>query len=465
MISNEFDLSGGEDSVVFNVYQNMRFLPPPYYVCTGDPDNAASLLGAWIGFEYQDTITDTNPVRSLTFGSYPRGNGWCWYCAWPHGPSVPYEAFFPGGGEQYWPWENQQFGSITFIAPRQYGTNTTVIFTFEGMQYQTPAGASQDLSQVQFRGQSPIAYSNEAQTVSYLLTVTGGQQYTINQDSFTWPSFTTNYIQQFPYATDFYCDTLHNLSWTNFHNALPQIIGPSNLVSTVDAAGLSVTLTAQGYLSTSTYQWSTTSQNVQFVGPTTGQSVTVAPIQGRWTPAGAVEVVTLIATFDNEIITNTFNIIVQHPTYVVAMPTQPVEQLGNVQMNITYQILDQNSNTLRCTVPVGYTMVRIANLLASEQLAWQCGTSCAQVGSYPNGEAHDMPVHDDGTFRDQQNAPTYSSGCPGFVRSQVLLVGINTWPFQDIVFPYKCICFDGATTLRVLDGTADPTACCATCGF
>lgn len=113
MISNEFDLSGGEDSVVFNVYQNMRFLPPPYYVCTGDPDNAASLLGAWIGFEYQDTITDTNPVRSLTFGSYPRGNGWCWYCAWPHGPSVPYEAFFPGGGEQYWPWENQQFGSIT----------------------------------------------------------------------------------------------------------------------------------------------------------------------------------------------------------------------------------------------------------------------------------------------------------------------------------------------------------------
>jgi SAM-dependent methyltransferase len=219
VISNEFDLSGGEDSVVVNEYQNTRFLPDPGYVCAGDPDNAASLLGAWSGFEYEYTYTDTNPVRSLDFGSLPRASDW-W---WPQGftnPNQPYYARGNTGWEEYWPWENEARASLTFKAPPQYGTNTTVIFTFEGMQYATPGGATQDLSQVQFRGQSPIAYSNEAQTVSYLFTVTGGQKYTINQDSFTWPSFTTNYVQQFPYATLFYSDTLHHLSWTNFHNAV-----------------------------------------------------------------------------------------------------------------------------------------------------------------------------------------------------------------------------------------------------
>ena len=401
--------------------------------------------GVWSAFQRQDTYQEG--VRSLSFGS---------------SVSFSYYRFPSYGTEVVFPLRDNTKASLTFRAPVQYDTNTTVILTFEGVNYTRPDGVTLDLSQVQYLGQSPV--SNDASSVSYLLTVNGGQTYTISQDSFQWPSFTTNYAELSSFDLFIHSETFHSLSWTNFHNAYPQIIGPSNLVSTVDAAGLSATLTAQGYLSTSTYQWSTTSQNVQFVGPTTGQSVTVAPIQGRWTPAGAVEVVTLIATFDNEIITNTFNIIVQHPTYLVAMPTEPVTQAGNVQMNITYQILDQNSNTLRCTVPVGYTVVRIANLLASEQLAWQCGTSCGQVGPYPNGARHDMPVRDDGTFVDLQNAPTHSSGCPGFVRSQVLLVGINNWPYQDIVTPYKCICFNG-TTLSVLDGTADPTACCATCGF
>jgi hypothetical protein len=63
-----------------------------------------------------------------------------------------------------------------FPAPRLYDTNTTVVFTFEGVSYALPGGVTQDLSQVTFRGQSPVAYSNEIGSVSYLTTVNGSQK-------------------------------------------------------------------------------------------------------------------------------------------------------------------------------------------------------------------------------------------------------------------------------------------------
>ena len=131
---------------------------------------------------------------------------------------------------------------LRFIAPRQYGTNTTVIFTFEGVDYRRPGGISPDLSQVKFRGQDPIAYSNEAQSVSYLLTVDGGREYMLCPDDFEWPAFsdpeTVNYtdtdtncyaLVRSSFLVGSYAEDMHWLSWTDFHNAKPGIVGPDNL--------------------------------------------------------------------------------------------------------------------------------------------------------------------------------------------------------------------------------------------
>jgi hypothetical protein len=122
-------------------------------------------------------------------------------------------------------------GWLKFRAPRQYDTNTTVVFTFEGANYNRPNGVPLDLSQVKFHGQNPIAYSNAAQTVSYLLTVDGGKEYALAQDDFQWPaaqqpghySFASNspdpcqLVKALSRAGDYVTD-MHWLSWTNFHN-------------------------------------------------------------------------------------------------------------------------------------------------------------------------------------------------------------------------------------------------------
>lgn len=367
--------------------------------------------------------------------------------------------------------KEEDTGSIRFLAPREYGSNTTVIFTFEGMSYRQEEGVTPDLSQVQFRGQSPIAYDNEAQTASYWLTVNGGQEYTINQDDFTWPSDSgTNshfayssadggpcpFILQDSFVANWHTD-MHFLSWTNFHNALPQIIGPSNLVSTVYAAGSNATLTASNYPAGGTYEWSTTSGNIAFVGPTTGQAVVVSPKPGLFTPTGAVEVVTLTYTSSSgDVITSTFNIVVQHPTSVRMISSDPELQGNRVSLGVRYQILDQNNQPLRCVVQVGSTQVRLATLLASEVLAWQCNTSCGSA----QGDARDIGVADDGTFADTQSA---LGSCVSYTRSQTLYVGILNYPSQDNV-AYKCICFNGKSEFTIATGTADGTACCSTCG-
>jgi len=76
-------------------------------------------------------------------------------------------------------------------------TNTAVLFTFEGMEYSRPNGTALDLSQVRFRGQDPLTYSNAVKRVSYLLTVDGGKEYTINQDDFQWPAFSQNNLDSY----------------------------------------------------------------------------------------------------------------------------------------------------------------------------------------------------------------------------------------------------------------------------
>jgi hypothetical protein len=425
---------------------------------------------------YQPWVESSNEPgpesRALSFGlySYTHGAGsgsdtynMGWLSCQMSQETFPY-------GEAYLE-RHRADGWLRFCAPRQYGTNTTVIFTFEGVDYRRQQGMPLDLSQVKFRGQEPIAYSNETQTVSYLLAVDGGCEYTICQDDFTWPAdqqpghYANSWVNPsagpcYFYVADSFAgswaEDMHFLSWTDFHNALPQIIGPTNLVSTVNAAGSNVTLTASNYPAGGTYDWSTTSGNISLVGPTTGQAVVVSPKPGLFTPTGAVEVVTLTYTSSSgDVITSTFNIVVQHPTSVRMISSDAELQGNRVSLGVRYQILDQNNQPLRCVIQVGSTQVRLATLLASEVLAWQCNTSCGSA----QGDATDIGVADDGTFADTQSA---LGSCVSYTRSQTLYVGILKYKSQDVV-GYKCICFNGKSEFTIATGTADGTACCTTC--
>ena len=94
-----------------------------------------------------------------------------------------------------------------------------------------------DLSQVKFRGQDPIAYSNETHTVSYLITVDGGKEFTVGQDDFTWPAAqaaghssasgsdesTCPWTRTWAYSIS-WTEDMHWLTWTNFHNATPVLV-------------------------------------------------------------------------------------------------------------------------------------------------------------------------------------------------------------------------------------------------
>jgi hypothetical protein len=198
----------------------------PYDTCltTLDPDQLTWETGG----QEDDLETMPGPIdRGLSFGTYSYDHG----AAEEHGLlcTDPY-------ANEYRALERvMDKSSIRFRAPRQYDTNTTVIFTFEGVDYRRRDGVPLDLSQISFRGQSPIAYSNEAQTVSYLITVDGGKEYTICEDDFTWPSDQQFYEE---YWSDTYpCDgsfgsdsfggnwteDMHWLTWTNFHNANPSV--------------------------------------------------------------------------------------------------------------------------------------------------------------------------------------------------------------------------------------------------
>jgi hypothetical protein len=167
---------------------------------------------------WQSNYTVDNLSKDLWFGTYTLdGSGY-----------FP-EHCYDGTGYRLWHTHGQDLlrerhqTALTFRAPRQYGTNTTVIFTFEGMDnlYMLEDTTPLDLAQVKFRGQSPIAWSNEIRTVSYLLTVDGGREYTLSQDDFEWPPWTAPIIVTGGGDTPFVVIARsHSLSWTNFHNVL-----------------------------------------------------------------------------------------------------------------------------------------------------------------------------------------------------------------------------------------------------
>ncbi len=183
----------------------------------------------WDMYEpYTTSYTVAGPIdRGLSFGTY----------SYDHGEGIRHDSMVCPSPYYYYEdteyyrtlQRNLDTGTIRFRAPRQYGTNTTVIFTFEGVDYRRRDGVPLDLSQIQFRGQSPVAYSNETQTVSYLLTVDGGKEYTIIEGDFKWPAdqqlhhVTQSWDEWDPcYSTGSFAgdwtEDMHWLMWTNFHD-------------------------------------------------------------------------------------------------------------------------------------------------------------------------------------------------------------------------------------------------------
>jgi hypothetical protein len=139
-------------------------------------------------------------------------------CGAPWCPVMPQHYYYQGLELcRDWDW-----GVVSFLASPQYDTNTPVLFTFQGMNYMRATGAPLDLSQVSWRGLSPATWSNDAQTVSYVVSLTRNQQYTLNQDSFDWPYSSYGTILSdgggVPFSATF---KAHWMQWTNFYGKYP----------------------------------------------------------------------------------------------------------------------------------------------------------------------------------------------------------------------------------------------------
>ncbi len=205
--TNAYQLAGGTDLVSVNRYFRDREATG---VCSADPENDPAIWGAWSAWEL---VASTNePARSLAFGT----RRWYW------------REMFDDGDEALFPWVNDQTTAwLRFRAPVVYPPNTTVVLTFEGMDYARPAGVALDLSQVKYRGLGPVAWSNEVGTVSYRVVVDGGKEYTLAEEHFHWPTLTTNYVEDVGDRLSANAITYHSLSWTNFHNCALDIWGRS----------------------------------------------------------------------------------------------------------------------------------------------------------------------------------------------------------------------------------------------
>lgn len=100
-------------------------------------------------------------------------------------------------------------GSLTFRTPFHMEPQYNNIFTFTGVE----GGA---LSNLLFEGNSPM-YNSARHTVSYLFKLDGATEYTINRDSFKWPTSETNSFAT--YETDDTSSNGRHLEWhsESFH--------------------------------------------------------------------------------------------------------------------------------------------------------------------------------------------------------------------------------------------------------
>jgi hypothetical protein len=239
-------------------------------------------------------------------------------------------------------------GWVTFQVPPQSPTNATVVLTFQGMTYALPNNGTLDLSQVQFRGQSPV--SNDSQSVSYLMTTSPRQQYTINPDDFIWPSFSppTNYslthndtwdtcplLQSYSWAGNYLTD-LHRLSWTGFTNHSPVHIVWTNGMDITGTSGNSIIVGQQVNLTasvdtpgiaTSNFTWSVSGSAISnYVVASDSSSAQMLPLTQTnsasvdfyWVSGGQQNVTCSVVLNNGSIATSQASFNVQRPTAQVA---------------------------------------------------------------------------------------------------------------------------------------------------
>ncbi len=281
-------------------------------------------------------------------------------------------------------------GCVTFRAPRQYDTNTKVIFTFEGVDYRRRDGAPLDLRQVKFRGQPPISYSNETQSVSYWLTVDGGQEYTISEADFEWPAdqevdYNSSQARGFfngdpSWQNDTTTTNFHWLTWTDFHNhVVPtvNITGPQDLYVFCNQPTPSYQFKATVTPSTAgTFEWSAYHNGAQHTGYLTiGPVSQPASTQPNYAYVQAVDthhvsdnqgdtLVQVVFHPDDttlpDVPTN-FPVTVGKPWRVNQQPityanyvVPPTNALDSVEASVTYTVYDQTCTDVASTHMVGF---------------------------------------------------------------------------------------------------------------
>ncbi|MGD0061450.1 MAG: hypothetical protein ABSD58_18735, partial [Verrucomicrobiia bacterium] len=322
--TNEYDLTVGSDSANVNVYEKSR---QANYTCASAPANDQTIWGAWGDFEYDYSYVEN--ARGLSFGT-----------------ELSYRfAETDSGVQALWPWPDITQASLTFRPPAQYTNDTTVILTFEGVNYTHPQNVVQDLSQIKYLGQSPV--SNDASSVSYLITVNNSQTYTINQDSFQWPSFTTNSVERdyccyYGYEPDssttvFITDTMHSLSWTNFHNHSPVHILWTNGVDVTGTSGnqiivgqqvnLQATVDTPG-IATSNFSWSVSGYAISnYIIASDFSSAQVLPlvqtnnpsVSFYWVSGGQQNVTCSVLLNNGSMVTSSAGFAVQRPQQTVSV--------------------------------------------------------------------------------------------------------------------------------------------------
>ncbi len=176
------------------------------YVCVQDPQGLQLGLTTFTN----GTQSALQPARGLAFGGQEERSDYALGGIY----SGVQGSFFNGWGATN--------SVMKFRAPLHYPPDTPVIFTLEGV------GCNAALSNITLWGQSPVAWSTGVTaTVSYLLPMSGGQTYTIEETAFDWPtdnsSWCTNYAAgESPPNTDIsnecHTVTAHTLSFTGFHN-------------------------------------------------------------------------------------------------------------------------------------------------------------------------------------------------------------------------------------------------------
>jgi hypothetical protein len=304
-------------------------------------------------------------------GSFPAT---CWYY-----PYNDYLAYTLQGVELAREWDR---GALTFQIPAQTDTNNMFQITFQGADYMRASSAPRDLSQITYRGLRPVTYSNDAQTVSYLVNLNPNAQYTLNQDSFNWPANvypeianglgSTGYTYYgVPFATTV---NAHWMQWTNFvidkltvqlsssnptnvcvsytyvnSNASP----PSVLIANTNQ----VVLTAAGSPDDGTgiYTWSHPRGGTFFPNGTHAATNTTysAPELASATPANAIDKITVTYTYHGASVSTNAMLNVLRPqtlilttNWVQFAPTCNQTNGTEFETEYSYSMKDQFGNPL-----------------------------------------------------------------------------------------------------------------------